>query len=225
MRTEWRRWNVAVLCVACVSCGLLLQGCKKKEQGPDAARAAIKANLPAGADPTSVRSLTFADITSLPDPPGVVKNDPRYENARIPAFSNSFGVKEGDVVKVAGYLHTVTLMGDGDYNLKFSAKPDSTDNYIVSEIPDDDDVTDRKVRGMVVAAREYVKSQFLGGKDASRQGTVLQDAPYVEITGQLYFGDSHAGEPITPDKQGLHRASNWQIHPGIGVMLTAKPSQ
>lgn len=224
MRFHRGGWIVRISFLACVAC-MPLSGCRKEERGPDAARSAVKTSLPAGTDPTAARSISFADLTSLPDPPGVEKSDPRYEKARIPAFANTLGVKEGDVVKVGGYLHTVTLMGDGDYNLKFSSKADSADGYIVSEIPDDDDVSDRKVRSMVVAAREYVKSQILGGKDASRQGTVLENAPYVEITGQLYFGDAHVGEPIAADKQGLRRASNWQIHPGIGVSLATKSSQ
>ncbi|HXN65785.1 MAG TPA: hypothetical protein VN862_10655 [Candidatus Acidoferrales bacterium] len=211
-----------LLAFICAFSGPLLQGCGHEEHGAEGARSKVKTSLPDGVDPNRPRTLSFADLAALPDPPGVVKNDPRYQNARIPAFSNALGVSEGDAVKVGAYLHRVTYMGDGDYNLRFSASPTSTDNYIVSEIPDDDDVP-RKLRPMVVAARAYLKSQILGGKQPSKQGTELNPAPYVEITGGLYFSDSHVGDPPRPDQQGLHRASSWQIHPGIDIRLATAP--
>jgi hypothetical protein len=216
-------WLTAALCLACAPLMLLMQGCDKEEHGPDAARSKVKTSLPDGIDPSQPRAISFADMAALPDPPGVTKNDPRYQKTRIPAFPNALGVKEGDAVKVGAYLHRVTYMGDGDYNLRFSNSPDSDDNYIVSEIPDDDDVP-RKLRPMVVAARNYLKSQILGGQEPSKQGTELKPAPFVEITGGLYFGDSHVGDPPTPDRQGLNRASSWQIHPGLGINTATPPA-
>jgi hypothetical protein len=115
-------------------------------------------------------------------------------------------------------------MGDGDYNLRFTASANSPDNYIVSEIPDDDDLADKKLRPLVIAARNALKSQALEGKDPSRQGTKPASPPYFEITGQLYFSDNHVGDAPAPDRQGLHRASNWQIHPGLFVNFSAKPN-
>jgi len=216
-------WSWTVLCFAGAAALLLVQGCGHEERGPDAARAAVKTSLPADVDPNQPKTISFSDLASLPDPPGVTKNDPRYADARIPAFSNPLGVKEGDAVKIGAYLHRVTYMGDGDYNLRFSNSPDSADNYIVSEIPDDDDVP-RRIRPMVVAARKYLKGQILGGKEPAKAGTDLNPAPYVEITGGLYFSDSHVGDPPAPDRQGLHRASSWQIHPGIGIATATPPA-
>ena len=194
-------------------------GCKKNESsgGFKETRVAVKTGLPSGADPSDAKSLTFAEFISIPEPPGVTKNDPRYDKLRIPAFSNPLGVKEGDVVKVKGYLHVVTLMGDGDYNIRLTATPDSADNYIVSEIPDDDDVADKKLRPMVIATREFIKSHMLQGKDPSRQGTNVTAPAYIELTGQLYFSDNHVGDAPAPDKQGTHRATSWQIHPGLSI--------
>jgi hypothetical protein len=211
--------------------GLISYGCDKKNESSSGAtggnretRVAVKTSLPAGTDPANAKSLTFAEFVSVPEPPGVTKNDPRYDKERIPAFSNSLGVKEGDVVKVKGYLHIVTLMGDGDYNIRLSATPDSADNYITSEIPDDDDVADKKLRPMVIAAREFIKSHMLQGKDPSRQGTNVTGPSYIELTGQLYFSDNHVGDAAAPDKQGLHRASSWQIHPGLAITLATEPA-
>jgi hypothetical protein len=143
---------------------------------------------------------------------------------RIPAFTNSLGVKEGDIVKVSGWLHVVRLMGDGDYNLRFSPSADSADRYIVAEIPDQDDVP-LQLRPMVKAARDVVQAKGLGGKGASRQGTTLPNAPYVEITGQLYFNDANLGNPLTPDAQGTRRGSYWEIHPGLALKLSTNATK
>jgi hypothetical protein len=201
-----------------VALAIFSNGCKKNESGGfKETRVAVKTGLPAGTDPSNAKLLSFADFISIPEPPGVTKNDPRYDKQRIPAFSNPQGVKEGDVVKVKGYIHVVTLMGDGDYNIRLTATPDSNDNYIVSEIPDDDDVSDKTLRPKVIAAREFIKSHMLQGQDPSRQGTNVAAPAYIELTGQLYFSDNHVGDTPAPDKQGTHRATSWQIHPGLSI--------
>jgi hypothetical protein len=200
--------------------GVSSNGCGNKNESSGAnveTRVAVKTGLPSGTDPNNSKLLTFADFISIPEPPGVVKNDPRYDKQRIPAFSNPQGVKEGDVVSVKGYIHVVTLMGDGDYNIRLTATPDSSDNYIVSEIPDDDDISDKTLRPMVIAARNFIKSQMLQGKDPSRQGTNIDAPAYIQLTGQLYFSDNHVGDAPAPDKQGTHRATSWQIHPGLAI--------
>jgi hypothetical protein len=224
MRTPGTRFSFGLM--VCASLCVLLHGCEKKDAGGfKETRVPVKTSLPPGTDPTQARKLTFAQFASIPDPPEVLKNDPRYDKARIPAFANSLGVKEGDVVKVGGYLQVVTYMGDGDYNLRFTATPDSPDNYIVSEVPDDDDLADKKLRPLVIAARDALKAQALGGKDPSKQGSKPTTPPYMEITGQLYFSDNHVGDAPAPDRQGLHRASSWQIHPGLYISFPAKPTQ
>jgi hypothetical protein len=200
--------------------GVSSNGCGNKNESSGAnveTRVAVKTGLPSGTDPNNSKLLTFADFISIPEPPGVVKNDPRYDKQRIPAFSNPQGVKEGAVVSVKGYIHVVTLMGDGDYNIRLTATPDSSDNYIVSEIPDDDDISDKTLRPMVIAARNFIKSQMLQGKDPSRQGTNIDAPAYIQLTGQLYFSDNHVGDAPAPDKQGTHRATSWQIHPGLAI--------
>jgi hypothetical protein len=216
------------------ACAFVLQACKRSEEGEGQGgegrggnvetRVPVKTSLPPGEDPSQARPLTFLEFITIPEPPGVAKNDPRYDKARIPAFPNPLNVKEGDIVKVAGYLHIITLMGDDDYNMRVSASPDSADNYFTIEVPDDDDVADKKLRPLVEAARKFLEKQVLDGKEPSRQGSTPAKAPYVEITGQLYFSDNHVGDPVTPDRQGLHRATSWQIHPGLIINFAQAPA-
>jgi hypothetical protein len=201
-----------------IAVAIISNGCKKNESGGfKETRVAVKTSLPAGTDPNVAKLLTFADFVAIPEPPGVTKNDPRYDKQRIPAFSNPQGVKEGDVISVKGYIHVVTLMGDGDYNIRLTATPDSNDNYIVSEIPDDDDVADKTLRPKVIAARDFIKAHMLQGQNPSRQGTNVVTPAYIQLTGQLYFSDNHVGDAPAADKQGTHRATSWQIHPGLVI--------
>ncbi|HUJ31338.1 MAG TPA: hypothetical protein VLY23_08670 [Candidatus Acidoferrum sp.] len=206
---------IAVVCVA------ILQGCSR-EAGET--RVAIKTSLPSGADAAHPRALSFADVASIPDPPGVQSKDSRYDKARIPAFPNPFGVKEGDVVSLRAWLQVATYMGDGDYNLKVTFSAASRDHYIVCEIPDEDDVADPALQKMVDSARNFVKTNVLGGHDPSRQGTVLSDPPYVEVSGQLFFSDYSVGSAPTADRQGFTRATNWQVHPLLTISAAPKPT-
>lgn len=208
---------------ACACLAIFTLGCKKSGEANEA-RVAIKTSFPKGVDPMSPRALRFSDFVAMPAPPDVAKNDPRYEKARIPAFSNPLGLKEGDVVSVRGYLHRAAYMGDGDYNLRLNDSPTSADGCMVIEIPDDDDVDDKHVRGMIEMARGVVKAQILNGSEPSKQGTTPLDAPYVEIYGQLYFNDRSVGDPPRTDTQGNHRATNWEIHPGISIQVLPKPT-
>lgn len=218
------RASFAFACAVCAAFVFLCAGCKKNADQNET-RVAVKTGLPAGVDPMAPRTISLADLVAMPEPPGITANDPRYEKARIPAFSNPLGLKEGDAIIVTAYLHSITLMGDGDYALHFSATKDSADNYIISEIPDDDDVSNKHLRMMVDNARDFIKRQFLQGHDPARTpGTTLADAPAIEITGQLFFNDRSVG-PIAADRQGLHRASNWQLHPGYDISLAQKPLQ
>jgi hypothetical protein len=84
----------------------------------------------------------------------------------------------------------------------------------VSEIPDEDDVPPQ-LRPMIEAARNFVKSKVLAGKEPSRQEATLPNPLYIQITGQLFFNDVSIGDDSRPDAQGLHRASRWEVHPGL----------
>lgn len=217
--------NGKVIRVAIAACACLVifaVGCKKSGEANET-RVAIKTSFPRDVDPMSPRALMFSDFVAMPAPPDVTKNDPRYEKARIPAFSNPLGLKEGDVVSVRGYLHRAAYMGDGDYNMRLNDSPTSADGYMVVEIPDDDDVDNEHLRGMIRFARGIVKGQILSGSELSKQGTMLENAPYVEIYGQLYFNDRTVGDAPQADAQGTHRATNWEIHPGISIEVLPKP--
>src|SRR5260370_33318988 len=72
---------------------------------PGVERWPIKTSVPAGADLSLGKSVSYADLAKLDDPPGAQKNDHRYQSARIPMFTNALGVTEGDILITPGWLH------------------------------------------------------------------------------------------------------------------------
>jgi hypothetical protein len=74
---------------------------------PGKARWPIKSAVVDNADLTHPTELDLQDLLDFLDPPGVTKNDSRYQNDVIPAFANSANLKEGDIAAVEGRLHLV----------------------------------------------------------------------------------------------------------------------
>jgi hypothetical protein len=99
-------------------------------------------------------------------------------------------LKEGEVVSLRAGLEAATLMGNGDYNLPLTATSQSRHDYVIGEIPNEDDVSDPALQKMVDTARSFLKSTVLHGHDLSRTGTVLSAPTYVEVSGPLFFNDS-----------------------------------
>jgi hypothetical protein len=125
-------------------------------------------------------------------------------------------------VSLRAWLEVVTFMGDGDYDLRLSTAGQSANDYMICEIPDEDDVLNPALEKMVDAARSLLKSTVLLGHDPSRTGTVLRAPTYVEVGGQLFFSEAMVGSAPRPDKQGTVRAANWQIHPLLTVSALLK---
>jgi hypothetical protein len=98
---------------------------------PGVERWPIKTSVPAGADLSLGKSVSYADLAKLADPPDVQKNDHRYQSARIPMFTNALGVKEGDILTTTGWLHLVAGENDGDYHIQISDQQDSQASCVV----------------------------------------------------------------------------------------------
>jgi hypothetical protein len=95
----------------------------------------IKTSLPAGTQLGPGKSVKYADLVALIDPPGAVKNDPRYQATQIPAFPNALDVIEGDILTTTGRLHLVAGEPDGDYHIEISAIQNSQASCLIVEVP------------------------------------------------------------------------------------------
>lgn len=159
-------------------------------------------------------AVTYGDLVKLDDPPDVTKNDHRFQSARIPAFPNPHGLKEGDIVTVTGWLHLVAGESDGDYHIQISDSRDSQARCLIVEVPKDDEafVTSGAVRERAKAVREFVRATLLRGSEPSSRGSVMQRPAFVAVTGQLFYDDAHVGD-APRGKKGCQAETLWEIHP------------
>ena len=142
------------------------------------------------------------------------------KDTRIPTFDNSLGIKEGDLVTTSGWLFLVaTESDDCDYHIQISPqarttthKPQGSDDCIIVEAPRPDFISGSDLSGSVGRIRDYIKAKLLGGKEPSNNGSVMQHAICVTVTGQLFYDDAHVGGQPR-GKQHMISNTLWELHP------------
>jgi len=181
---------------------------------PGVERWPIKTSVPPGADITTGKSVAYADLVKLDDPPGVQKNDHRYQAARIPSFPNQLGVKEGDILNTTGWLHLVAGVSDGDYHIQISDDPNSQASCLIVEVPNPDPqfVASPELRPHAEKVRDFIKTKLLRDQEPSPRGSVMQHLTHVTVTGQLFYDDAHVGDQPR-GKKGCKAATLWELHP------------
>jgi len=198
-------------CAASMVCTSLVLAQKPKGMKPGVERWPIKTTVHRMHEVPRVVALD--SLIGLPDPAGVKKNDPRYQDAFIPTFHNALGLQEGDMVKVTGWLHLVAYETDGDFHIQISDNEASGDHCLIVEVPYPTYVkSSPNLKKLCSAVRSLLKKNMLGGMDPTPAGKILKKAFCVTVTGQLFYDDSHVGDPPR-GKRGMHAASLWELHP------------
>lgn len=192
---------------------------------PGVERWPIKTSLPG--PPGKAKTIALADLLSFGDPainPKVNKNDHRFQSARIPAFSNTLHLNEGDLITTTGWLHLVAGETDGDYHIQISASPTDGSNCLIVEVPNPDPafVADTSLRPAFENVRAFLKAKTLANKDPSPTGSVMAHPPFVTVTGQLFYDDSHVGDPPR-GKKHMPAATLWEVHPVTAMAFAPKP--
>jgi hypothetical protein len=194
---------------------------------PGVERWPIKTSLATGVDPSKSKTVAFGDLIQLADPPGAKKNDPAFQSARIPAFSNSLNAKEGDILTVTGWLHIIATESDGDYHIQISANRNDGNQCLIVEIPrpEAEFVASADLRPLFDAARTLCRTKLLHGANTepSSTGNCMAHPPFVQVTGQLFYDDSHVGDPPRGKKQ-QHAATLWELHPVTKFAFAAIPA-
>jgi hypothetical protein len=199
----------------------------QKPAHPGVERWPVKTSLPS--NPGSAKIVALADLLSFIDPvvtPKVSKNDPRFQNARIPPFSNSLSIHEGELITTTGWLHLIAGESDGDYHIQISASAADGNNCIIVEVPNPDPayVADAALRPKFEQVRTFLKTKTLANKEPSSTGSVMAHPPFVQVTGQLFYDDSHVGDPPR-GKKGMKAATLWELHPVTVMAFAAKPAK
>jgi hypothetical protein len=171
---------------------------------------------------SSAKTVPLEKLLSLQDVPGVRKNDPRYQSARIPQFIED--LREGELIATAGWLHLVAAESDGDYHIQISTSATDGSNCFIVEVPIDDPtfVTDAAVRQAANTVREWFKQKVLSGRDPSPAGSAMQHPVYIEVVGALFYDDAHVGDPPR-GKKGMKAATLWELHPLTSIRFVPIP--
>jgi hypothetical protein len=200
--------------------------------GPGTERWAVKTSVADGTDISHSKKIGLNDMLALPQPAGVKNNDSRYDSARIPAFSNSLNVKEGDIIRTTGWIYVVATESDCDYHIQISNQPrtlstnppTATDDCMIVEVPRPDFITDTTLNTAAANVRNYVKTKLTRGNEPSStsHGSVMIHAVCARVTGQLFNDDSHLKHDGTAElrgKGGMHSKTLWELHSIVGFTI------
>jgi len=187
-------------------------------------RWAIKTSVPSDKSLTHGTSTDLSTLMGLPDVPGVTHSDQRYDAKRIPTPVG--GHKEGEVLVTKGYLLLVAKESDGDYHIQVSDKPGTTasNTCLIVEIPPNVASLNANAgtRDLAGPMRQWVRDKLLKGKAPGSGGNLMRHPPYVRITGQLFYDDSHVGTPPR-GRRGIKASTLWELHPVTVMAFTPKP--
>lgn len=218
-KSMWSLFVGLLLFAAFVAPRTFAQMCTR----PGTERWPIKVSVPAGADLSNPKTVGLNGLLALEDPTGIKHNDPHFQNTRIPAFSNSLGVKEGEIIQTTGWLYLVATETDCDYHIQISNRPRTTtdkptpeDDCVVVEAPKPDFVEDADLKQAVGTLRDYIKTKILKGSEPSNTGSVMIHPVCVRVIGPLFYDDAHLGKNGAKElrgKKGMHSKTLWELHP------------
>jgi hypothetical protein len=168
------------------------------------------------------KTLTINQLLNLKDP--IKKyNSKAYDIARIPTKVD-FGLKEGDIITVTGWLHLVALENDakhhrdGDYHIQIRNSSVWADSCLIVEVPNPAPqfVKDTVLSNACAKVRDLIRIKMLKGKEPGTAGNKMTHPCHVTITGQLFFDAVHLGASLNGTyrgKKGMKSYTCWEIHP------------
>lgn len=186
---------------------------------PGVERWAVKTAAPVTA---TARSADLASLLALANAPDVVKNDSRFDTARITAPID--GLREGELIQTTGWVHLVAFESDGDYHVQISGDASDGNNCLIVEVPKDDPqyTTDASVRAAAASVRAWFREKLLKGKEPSAGGSVMAHPPYVKVQGALFYDDAHVGD-LPRGKKGMKAATLWELHSVVAIQFAPAP--
>ena len=167
MRTfVWRVWPLIFLCSFAVTAAEL-------KPGSDKARWVMKTTVQSNA---KEHEVSLQGLLDLDQPPDAARANPNYLKQPYPAFKNSLGIKEGDIITITGWIHLVAGEPDGDYHIQVSGSRTNGDNCVVVEVPlpQAKFVKNTKVRQRATDVRAFIRTKLFKGKEPSSGGSVLK---------------------------------------------------
>jgi len=219
------RYELLLLALILECTGSLFSGptTKAADRKPGVERWEIKTSLTNNDKPPKAKVISLDKLLALQEVPGVKKNDARFNSARIASFTNPLGVKEGDIITTTGWIHLIAFEDDGDYHIQMSNDPVDGNNCLIVELPNNDPeyTSSPALQTRFQWIRDTLKNRLTKGVDPTSGGNVMKGQVYVTITGQLFYDDSHVGDPPR-GKRGMKAATLWELHPIIDFHFAPK---
>jgi len=181
-----------------------------------------------------VKEISLQELLNLPVPILRYSKNLRdeYQDQRFPDTVGKHHLREGDIVTTSGYILLIALEkdkngADADYHIQIRTSAKWADSCLVVEATFPPFITGNKaLQDSCRKVRDFVDHYILKGKKKACFGTDGASAPYVKITGQLFFDAFHMTTPprgkqhcITKEKMKSYTC--WEIHPimAIGFIL------
>jgi hypothetical protein len=200
----------------------------------------IKVSLPADSAIAKSKTVELASLVKLPNPPNAKNKDKAFESDRIPSFHNPLNLAEGDLVTIKGFLFLIATEGnDCEYHIQLAGKfpdvanasssnPVVLDDCIVVEVALPKDISDSKLSEGAASVRQWVHDKLKitsrnKPAEPSANGSMMQHAIFVSVTGQLFFDNAHLNKDGTSQprgKRGLQTGTLWELHPIYKIAFT-----
>lgn len=138
------------------------------------------------------------------------------------------GLREGQIIQTVGYIHLVAFeSGDSDYHIQMNANPTNESSdlspCVIVEVPHPDATGDPNLSDSYARVREFIRNNCFGGNKPSG---AVNPPVRVQVTGQLFFDQSHAhssdlggGRGKQVNKNPMHATTIWEIHPITAMQL------
>jgi hypothetical protein len=205
--------------ILAVSLALVATVATAREMKPGHDRWLIKTTVEPGAELDVPSVVTFDTLASLPNVPGIRKNDPRFQLERIPQVvkripqTTAPDLREGAIVQVDSWVQLVAQESDGDYSLQVTADEHGSKDCLILKVPNPGErfTFGPAMRPVFQQVRDSIKEAYLHGREPSPKGSILKPVR-MRFIGQLYYDDSHVGMPPR-GRKGCHAPNLWEIHP------------
>jgi len=184
--------------------------------------------------------ITLQTLVKLERPSKVLSNSIENKPGLLPGVFHAdvggteVSLKEGQVVRVAGWLHLVNFdVGDSDFHIQLTDSPDpcGPGGSAIVEIPLDTCASEpsQAKRWDFLGSRRFVEAHY-AKVGALKSGQTRSDlslhgaaAPlHAEVQGQLFWDSHHYPTQADPGggrgKDGCHANTVWEIHPVTGIV-------